>query len=130
VLEVGVFEMRKQQRGMTAIGLVALLAVFGLIAFGVIQLVPVYLENMKIVQLLKSVKSDLDGQNASLVQIKNSIGKRVDIEDLRDFDWKNEIEISSSGNGYYLVTEYSRQKSLIGNVYLLAEFYYEVEITK
>jgi hypothetical protein len=129
-LEAGVFEMRKQQRGMTAIGLICLLAVFGLIAFGIIQLVPVYIENMKIVALLKSVKSDLDGQNASLVQVKNSIGKRVEIEDLRDFDWKNEIEISGSGNGYWISTYYSRQKPLLGNIYLLAEFDHEVEITK
>jgi hypothetical protein len=122
--------MRKQQRGMTAIGLICLVAVFGLIAFGIIQLIPVYLENMKVVGVLNQVKSNLDSQSPTVTEIKKSIAKGLLIEELRDFDIKNEIEISSSGNGYWVSTYYTRKKSLFGNVYLLAEFEYEVEVTK
>jgi hypothetical protein len=122
--------MRKQQRGMTTIGLVMLLAVFGMIAFGVIQLIPVYLENMKVVQVLNQVKSDFDGQNASMAQIKTAIGKRVDVEDLRGFDWRNDFIISRSPNGFWVSTEYDRKKSYIANVQLLVEFEHEVEITR
>ena len=122
--------MRKQQQGMTAIGFVMMLVVFGFIAFGVIQLVPVYLENMKVVQVLNQVKSDLDGQNASLMDIRKSLEKRVDIEDLRDINWRTDFVISRSGNGYYVSTEYERVKSFVANVYLLAEFEHEVEILR
>jgi hypothetical protein len=122
--------MRKQQRGMTTIGLVMLLAVFGLIAFGVLQLIPVYLENMKVVQVLNQVKGDFEGQNASVAQIKTAIGKRVDIEDLREFDWRNDFVITRSPNGYWISTEYDRKKAYVANVFLLVEFEHEVEITK
>jgi hypothetical protein len=122
--------MRKKQRGMTTIGLVMLLAVFGLIAFGVLQLIPVYLENMKVVQVLNQVKGDFEGQNASVAQIKTAIGKRVDIEDLREFDWRNDFVITRSPNGYWISTEYDRKKSYVANVFLLVEFEHEVEITK
>ena len=122
--------MRKQQRGMTTIGLVMLLAVFGLIAFGILQLIPVYLENMKVVQVLNQVKSEFDGQNASLAQIKTAIGKRVDVEDLRGFDWRNDFLITRSPNGFFISTEYDRQKTYVANVSLLVEFEHEVEITK
>jgi hypothetical protein len=122
--------MRKQQRGMTTVGLVMLLAVFGMIAFGVIQLIPVYLENMKAVQVLNQVKSDLDGQNASLAQIRTAIGKRVNIEDLRAFDWRNDFVITRSPNGYWVQIDYDRRKAYIANVSLLVEFDHEVEITR
>ena len=122
--------MRKQQRGMTTIGLVMLLAVFGLIAFGALQLIPVYLENMKVVQVLNQVKIDFDGQNASVAQIKTAIGKRVDIEDLREFDWRKDFVISRSPTGYWVSTEYNRKKKYVANVFLLVEFEHEVEITK
>jgi hypothetical protein len=122
--------MRKQQQGMTAIGFILMLMVFGFIAFGVIQLVPVYLENMKVVQVLNQIKSDLDGQNASLVDIRKSLQKRIDIEDLRDINWRTDFVISRSGNGYYVSTEYERTRAFVANIYLLAEFEHEVEILR
>ncbi|MCP3999771.1 MAG: DUF4845 domain-containing protein [Gammaproteobacteria bacterium] len=122
--------MRNQQRGMTTIGFAMLLALFGLIAFGVIQLIPVYLENMKVVQLLNGLKSDLDGQNATLPQIKTDIDKYIDIESLSDFDLRSDFLISRSPNGFLVSVEYERQRPYLANVSLLAEFEHEVEIIR
>ena len=122
--------MRKRQQGMTAIGFIILLVIFGFIGYGVIQMVPVYLENMKVVQVLNQVKVDLDGQNASLMDIRKSLEKRVDIEDLRDINWRTDFVISRSKNGYYVSTEYDRIRPFVANVFLLAEFEHEVEIIR
>ena len=122
--------MRSKQTGITAIGLVILLTVLGFFAFGIIQLVPVYLENMKVVQVMNQVKTELDGQNASIRDITRAIEKRVDVEDLRNFDWKQNFVISRSGEGYMIETDYERQRMLVANVYLLAVFTHEVEIAR
>ena len=122
--------MRKQQRGMTALGAILLLAVFGTIAFGVIQMVPVYLESMKIAQVLNQVKSELDGQSPTVVDIRKSLGKRVNIEDLREIDYTKDFVIKRSGQGYMVSTEYSRKRLFVANLYLLAEFDYAVEILR
>jgi hypothetical protein len=122
--------MRKKQQGITALGFMMLLVVFGFLTFGVIQLVPVYLENMKVVQVLNQVKSDLDGQNASLMDIRKSLDKRVNIEDLRDINWRTDFVISRSNNGYFISIEYERVRSFVANVSLLAEFEHEVEIRR
>ena len=50
----GVRVMHKQQHGMTTIGIVILLVFVAIAGFGVIQLVPVYLESMKIQQTHES----------------------------------------------------------------------------
>ena len=92
--------MRNNQRGMTAIGFIMVLAVLGLIGFGILQMVPVYLESMKIVQVLNQTKTDLDGQNSSVDEIRNSISKRANIEALYDVNARKDFTIKRSANGY------------------------------
>ena len=122
--------MRNHQQGITTIGFILVLAVLGLIAFGVIQMVPVYLENMKIVQVLNQTKSSLDGQNASVTDIRETIEKRVDIEGLREVKARKDFEIKRSANGYTVSVDYERRRPYIANVYLLAVFDYSVEVVR
>jgi hypothetical protein len=122
--------MRNNQRGMTAIGFILVLAVLGLISFGVLQLVPVYLESMKIVQVLKQTKTDLDGQNADIDKIRNSLDKRVNIEALYDVDVRKDFTIKRSGTGYKVGMAYERRRAYVANVYLLAVFDHSVEIIR
>ena len=122
--------MRHKQQGITAIGALILVTVLGFFAFGIIQMVPVYLENMKVVQVMNQVKTELDGQNASIREINKAIEKRVDVEDLRNFDWRENFVISRSGEGYFISTDYERQRMLVANIYLLAVFTHEVEIAR
>jgi hypothetical protein len=122
--------MRNNQRGMTAIGFILVLAVLGLISFGVLQMVPVYLESMKIVQVLKQTKTDLDGQNADIDEIRNSIAKRVNIEGLYDVNPRKDFTIKRTGNGYAVGMAYERRRAYVANVYLLAVFDHSVEIIR
>ena len=92
--------MRNRQQGMTAIGLMLILAVLGMIAFGVIQMVPVYLENMKVVQVLNQTKDALDGQNADVGEIRKALSKRVSVEMLYDIKAKKDFVIKRTANGY------------------------------
>jgi Domain of unknown function (DUF4845) len=117
-----------QQRGMTTIGFLLVLAVLGLIAFGVIQLVPVYLENMKIVQLLNQTKEQLDGQSPSVKDIRDALYKRAEIEDLRDIDTKKDFVVKPVSGGYTVSINYERRKPYVANISLLAEFEHSVEI--
>jgi hypothetical protein len=118
-----------QQRGMTTIGFLLVLAVLGLIAFGVIQLVPVYLENMKIVQLLNQTKEQLDGQSPSVKDIRDALYKRAEIEDLRDIDTKKDFVVKPVSGGYTVSINYERRKPYLANISLLAEFEHSVEIS-
>jgi hypothetical protein len=115
---------------MTTIGFILVLAVLGLIAFGVIQMVPVYLENMRIVQILNQTKSSLDGQNASVAEIRETIEKRIDIEGLREVNARKDFEVKRSRNGYSISVDYERRRSYIANIYLLAVFDYSVEVVR
>ncbi|MEE4186324.1 MAG: DUF4845 domain-containing protein [Gammaproteobacteria bacterium] len=122
--------MRREQRGITTIGLLILLAFLGLAGFAVIQLVPVYLENMKIQQVLNQAKDKLDGQKATVTDIRKALGNSVNIEDLREVDVKKDIVIERSKDGYTVSIDYQREKTFIANVYLVAKFDHSVEILR
>ena len=122
--------MHKRQRGMTAIGFILVLSVLGLIGFGVLQLVPVYLESMKIVQVLKQTKNDLDGQNADVDEIRKAIDKRVNIEGLYDVVPRKDFTIKRSANGFTVGMAYERRRAYVYNIYLLAVFDHSVEIIR
>jgi len=115
---------------MTFLGVIILMSVLGMIAFGVIQLVPVYLENMKIVQVLNKTKTELDGQNAGASVIFTALNKRATVEDLYDVDIRKDFKIKRSPNGHTVSVDYERRRPYIANIYLLAEFDHSVEIIR
>ena len=122
--------MRNRQTGMTAIGFILIVVVLGLIGFGVIQLVPVYLENMKIQQVLNQTKTSLDGQNSGPIDIRKALAKRANIEALYDVDPKKDFVIKRSPQGFSVTIDYERKKAYFANVSLLAEFEHSVEIIR
>jgi hypothetical protein len=122
--------MRNKQSGMTTMGLIVLVAVLGLIVFGIIQLIPVYLENMKVVKVLNQTQQTLEGRNVSKIDILNTIEKRLDIEYLNDFDIRKDFEVKRAAGGFTVSVDYERRRAYVANVYLLAEFDHSVEITR
>jgi hypothetical protein len=122
--------MRKQQQGMTTLGLIILVAFLGIFVFGIIQMVPVYLENMSIQRVLRQTKTTLDNQGASVDHIRAQLSKGVSVESLYGVSPRKDFAISRSAQGYKLSIVYSREKLFVANVYLVAKFNHEVEIIR
>jgi len=122
--------MQSKQRGMTFIGLLILALVLGSLGFGLLQLAPVYLENMKVVQSVNQVKIELDGARADPDVIRKALTKRLIVEDLRQIDVKKDFIIERGKDGYNLTAAYERRRDYIANVSLLADFEYKVEIRR
>lgn len=121
--------MRHRQRGITFIGFLVLAVLIGVVAYGGLRLVPVYLEHMAVSSVMKSVKSELDGQGASPVTIRNAIERRLNVESVstvnaRDFD------ISRGSGGWVLRIEYEGRVPYLGNLSLVASFDRQVEIRR
>ncbi len=122
--------MRKQQQGMTTIGLIILIAFIGFVGFGVMQLVPVYLENMKVKQVLNQTKTSLDNQSASIVAIRQQLDKSANVEGLYDVNVNRDFVIARTGQGYSVTMNYERERAFLANVYLVAKFEESIEIIR
>ncbi len=109
---------KHRQGGMTALGLLILIAFVGLFVYAAIRLLPVYLEYFNVVRAMESVKSDTDGGAAAL---RNSLEKRFDIEDIKSLSYKD-IEIRRDGATWVLHAAYDAEAPYLGNVGLVAHF--------
>jgi len=131
VSRIGVQVMRNRQQGMTAIGMLVLAAILGLVGFAALRLTPIYLEHMKVLQILSDVKVELDGQETSLARLRASIENRLNIESVYGLKVKDfKITKTSMSGGYVVQAKYDRRTNYVANIYLLAEFDDTVEILR
>ena len=121
--------MRRKQEGITAIGFLILAGFAGMFAWAFLQLVPIYLEQMKVASVLEDIKSELDGQKASVSTIRNSIGKRLNVE-MIDVVHQRDFKISKSENGHKVRAKFDQSASYVANVSLVVSFDKTVEVVR
>lgn len=121
--------MRDRQRGMTLISMAIVVAFIASYGFAVLKVTPFYLEQIKIAGVLKDVETNLSGTQANLMQIRDAIDKRLDIEMVRDLRAKD-FSIKKSSAGYTVNAKYERRASYFGNLYLVVAFDETVEIRR
>ncbi|MBT8442072.1 MAG: DUF4845 domain-containing protein [Gammaproteobacteria bacterium] len=121
--------MRDRQRGMTLISLAIVVAFVASYGFAVLKVTPFYLEQIKIKRVLTDVEANLSGNNASVMQVRDAIDKRLNIEMVRDLRAKD-FSIKKGGSGYIVNAAYERRASYFGNLYLVVAFDETVEIRR
>ncbi len=121
--------MRAKQQGMTVISLIVVAGFVGVFAFAGLKVLPMYLEQMKVVRILEDVKKDLDGTKASIAQIRSALGKRLNIEMVTGIQTR-EFMVKKAGTGYRVQASYERRESFFGNLYFVTVFDKQVEILR
>ena len=121
--------MRRRQEGITAIGFLILAAFAGLFLWAFFQLLPIYLEQMKVASVLEDVKSELDGQRASVTNIRTSIGKRLNVE-MVNVIHQRDFKITKSENGHKVQAKFEQDAPYIANVSLVVSFDKTVEVNR
>jgi hypothetical protein len=121
--------MRQRQKGITAIGFVIIAMLVGLVGYGAIRLIPVYMTQMKIRQLMADLKSEYDGNNANPTRLQTEIGKRLDIDAI-DFPKRQDFVISKIDDGLRVDVSYEDSVPYIANLSLTASFDNSVEIRR
>lgn len=119
--------MRQRQQGMTAIGFILIAALVGLVGYGVIRLIPVYLTQMKIRQLMTDLKAEYDGNNANVSRLQTEISRRLDIDAIT-YPRRQDFVISKSGEGFLVELDYEDSVPYIANLSITARFDNSVEI--
>jgi len=120
--------MRRQQ-GMTLIGMVIVAFIAGIFVLAAIRLVPIYLEYMKVDSAMDAMKADLDGSNAGPGQIRVSLERRFDIDDVKSIRPRDVI-VERTPNGHQVRAEYEGRAPFIANVYFVVDFKKSVEVQR
>ena len=113
--------LRRNQRGMTFVGMLCILALVGMIGYAGLRLVPLYLNYMKVARSMDVTAAEFKGENPDQAGIRRSLEKHWQIEDISGVEAK-EVEIVKDDNGLSLHVAYDDAAPYIQNVSLAVHF--------
>ena len=111
----------KRQNGMT---MLSWLIVLGILVFFMligIKMVPTYLENYSIKQVLTNMENDRKVRSMSPAEMKKSFMKRLKINSVYEFD-RDAIKIKKEKFGTKFSVDYEIRKPVAGNVSIVMVF--------
>jgi hypothetical protein len=113
--------LRKSQEGLSAITVMLLVPLVGLLVLVVIKLIPVYLEYQAVKKVLHTMTSDRVESYRSANEVRGTILKRFGINDVKNATDEN-ITIEREGAAYVIYIDYEVQQPLFYNISLLISF--------
>ena len=118
-----------QQDGMTAVGMLILVAFVGLFAFAAIRLTPVYLNYMKVAGVLDGVYKEFDSQNPSRGAIQTSVLRRFDVESVSVITHRD-IKVTPDNAGFMVTADYDHTTPFIANIHFTVKFHKQVLVRR
>lgn len=113
--------MIQRQRGMT---MLSWLVVLGIAVFFIligIKMVPTYLENYSVKQVLVNMENDRTVRKMSAQEMRQSFMKRLKINSVYEFD-RDWMKITKQKNGNLIAVDYEIRKPVAGNVAIVMTF--------
>ena len=115
-----------RQSGMTAIGVVLLLAVIGVFALTLMRLTPLYLEYQSISTIMNGLTKEL--KTATPTQLRSMIEKRMDVNNVTVVTPKD-FKFSKKDGVMTVSIAYQAEAPFVSNVFFLVKFQKEVRVT-
>jgi hypothetical protein len=111
--------MRSRQRGATFLGILTIVAIIGFGLYGLIRVVPLYLEYTAVVRAMEQTAKEESG--ATPQTLRSALTRRWMVEDIKSIDPK-EIDIKREGTGYTMRAWYRAEAPFVSNVSLVVDF--------
>jgi hypothetical protein len=112
---------------MTAIGWVAMVFLFGMLAMAGLRLVPVYVTSQSINSIMRSVASSQEA--ADIVQIRRSIDRHLQVNDI-NIVTSRDFELVREGGQRILVLDYEHRVPFIGSIDFIVSFEKRQEVRR
>lgn len=124
------FHIRRKQSGLTFISILVILFVIGFFAMLVLKILPIYLDNFKVRDSLASLSRDGAMENYSKAKILDTIGKRLNANNIDDLIRPEDIQVVKTPNYVSITIQYEVVQNIYGNLSVLVEFNEKYEAGK
>ncbi len=115
------FSTIKQQRGITFISLVFILAILAFFVLITLKIAPIYMNHSKVVNALSAPENTPSVENMSKSEIVDGLEKRFNMNYVEKVDMKD-VEILKQGQYVKVGIAYERVEKVIGNLSVLVQF--------
>jgi hypothetical protein len=120
---------RHSQKGLTTIGWILAIAIFGSIVLTGLKILPMYLDYYNVKTVVDSVANDPEIDPKSKRDLWTAINKRLLINQVRSLKRENVSFVRKDGVTTITV-DYTAEKPYIAQLYLVAKFNYTVDIKR
>jgi hypothetical protein len=117
-----------RQQGLTAIAIVAILAMIGFFAMIAIRLFPVYMEHFSVTSHLGGLAEEEGIKKKTNGEILSRLTKRFDIDDVKHVTRDNVFIERNKDGSMIIAIEYEVRTPAVANVDMIVSFIDEVEI--
>lgn len=121
-----------KQKGLTMMSWMVVLAFLGVVAVSALNIIPSYLNFFSARSILNGLETDSSIKGKTPSEIKLMIAKRFGSNSLHKIMKKKPIKLrsrsSSDGGGVKVTLHYEDRGRIVGNLYFVTVFDYEVEL--
>lgn len=121
--------LRYRQQGLSFVGWMALVAIFGLLILSFFRVFPIYNENFTIQSVLTGVKNDQDIDSKSKRAIWDAVSKRLFINEIHSIKREN-VKIVRKKDKTTVTITYEARRPYIGNLFIGGNFSESVVIDR
>ena len=122
-------DFARRQKGLSFISLLVVLALAVFFVLIGIKMVPTYLENFSIREVLSSIEADRASRGMSRGRLQENILRRFHINGVYNFP-KDEIKFTNTKKGLHIAVDYEVRKPIAGNVFVVMVFSESADIPK
>ena len=120
---------RQSQRGLTTVGWILVIALFGTIVLTIFKVVPMYLEYMQVKSVMESVVNDTSIDPRSKRDLWSAMQKRLLINQAKSVKREN-VTFNRADGVTTITVDYKVEKPYIAQLFIGAHFVYSVEINR
>lgn len=111
----------RRQQGMTTMGMIILVSFIGLFVFAFLRLTPVFINYSKVSSVVSGVREEFDSQGASSADIRRSIQRRFEVEDITVIRYQ-EVKVTPADGGFRVSAVYDHTVPFISNISFTVHF--------
>jgi len=119
----------KRQKGITTIGIIAVIGIFAVLLVTFFKIFPMYYGNIKVQSALEKIQQDSRVDPKSKHAIWESLRKRLYIDEVRNIQREHVTMVRKNGKTTVTVT-YETRDALFGNLFIGASFSNSVVINR
>lgn len=120
---------KKSQQGLTTIGWLLVIGIFGMIVVTGFKILPMYLDFFTVKSVMDTLVTDDSVNVRSKRDLWSTISKRLQINSIRDMN-KDDFTFTRKDNITTITADYEVRKPYIAELFIGGHFVYSVEIER
>ena len=112
----------QRQRGMSTLALLVVIALVGLGITCGLKMIPAYMDYWVLKGIFESVEQEPGIAQAAPKEIEAKLMKRLDVNSVRGFDWKEAVSVRREEGALVIEFYYEVRESLFANVDVVMKF--------